>query len=133
MAEPGEPTPERDEAARIAETRRAMERGLPPVKGATAAGAGAGGGAAAGGAAAGGAAAAGPPELAEEMVRKAKEAVEKAQAAVDAFTVEEMWSASQGSKGSQGSPPDHRRQSGRGRPPGQQSDRSGPGHRGPHR
>ncbi|GAB2601421.1 hypothetical protein [Kribbella endophytica] len=180
MAEPGDRTPEQDDAARIADTRRAMELGMPPARGTTAPGHGraaddgrtadgvrnlddqrslrgeqplehranaghdedrssgagggaAGGGAAGGGAAAGGAsagaAAAGPPI--GKAVEKAQEAVEAAQATNDAHTAEEIWKASEPS--SQGAAPEHRRRPGQGRPPNQQSDRSGPGNRGPSR
>ncbi|GAB3825240.1 hypothetical protein [Kribbella italica] len=160
MAEPGDRTPEQDDAARVADTRRAMELGMPPARGTTAPGHGrardddqtadrphdgvrhlddqrslreeaAGGATGGGGAAAGGAAAAaaGPPiGMAAE---KAKEAVEKVRAATDAHTAEEIWKASEPS--SQGAAPEHRRRPGQGRPPNQQSDRSGPGHRGPNR
>ncbi|GAA1518716.1 hypothetical protein [Kribbella lupini] len=162
MAEPGDRTPEQDDAARIADTRRAMELGLPPARGTTAPGhgrgadesqrydgvrslddhrdlqagpagvAGAGGGGAGGGAAAAGAApsaaAAGPPS--EIVVKKAKEMVEKVQAAVDAHTVEEIWKTSQPSP--QGAAPEHHHRPGQGRPPNQRTDR-GPGNRGPSR
>ncbi|MGC4938884.1 hypothetical protein [Kribbella sp. DT2] len=178
MAEPGDRTPEQDDAARVADTRRAMEAGLPPARGTTAPGHGriaddgqtgergfdgirnlddqrklqaaaadgadaggadAGGGAAGGataagggagaGAAASGKAAAGPPI--GEAFKQVEKAIAKAQATNDAHTAEEIWKASGPS--TQGAAPEHRRRPGQGRPPGQQSDRSGPANRGPKR